>query len=130
MKIFRKLSLIILLIFVTSFVYFFEINNHGIDETDNNSCLNVFSIEPNIINLRTRSNEYLIIGHAYGNHVGSNKGLSHKVLDYFESLDEKTNLVLTGDFVRSGSKADLLLVQNQTNMISPNQILLMETIYS
>ena len=115
MKIFRKLSLIILLIFVTSFVYFFEINNHGIDETDNNSCLNVFSIEPNIINLRTRSNEYLIIGHAYGNHVGSNKGLSHKVLDYFESLDEKTNLVLTGDFVRSGSKADLLLVQNQVN---------------
>lgn len=115
MKILKKLSLIILLIFLTSFFYFFEINNHGIDETDNNSCLNVFSIEPNIINLRTRSNEYLIIGHAYGNHAGSNKGLSHKVLDYFESLDEKTNLVLTGDFVRSGSKADLLLVQNQVN---------------
>ena len=60
-----------------------------------------------------KSNEYLIIGHAYGNHSGSNKGISDKVLKYFESLDKKNNIILTGDFVRSGSKEDLLLVKKQ-----------------
>mgnify|MGYP001185775547 CR=1 FL=1 len=79
------------------------------------NCVKTKKTNVNVISFFGLSNEYLIIGHAYGNHAGSNKGLSHKVLNYFESLDEKTNLVLTGDFVRSGSKADLLLVQNQVN---------------
>ena len=115
MKVFRKFSFVIFLILGTSFFYFFKIDTHNMVESENNSCLNAFSIKPDRINLRSKTNEYFIIGHAYGNHAGSNKGLSYKVLNYFESLDKKTNLVLTGDFVRSGSKEDLLLVENQVN---------------
>ncbi len=109
----RKLLSIFLLILISGFLYQFEISIHLVESNENNNCLNSFSIKPNLINNRAKSNEYLIIGHAYGNHSGSNKGISDKVLKYFESLDKKNNIILTGDFVRSGSKEDLLLVKKQ-----------------
>tara|TARA_Y100000389_G_C17471500_1_gene531740 strand:- start:33240 stop:34103 length:864 start_codon:yes stop_codon:yes gene_type:complete len=116
----NKLLSIFLILTVSGFFYLFEIRNHQVESSINNYCLNSFSIKPDLINNRKKSNEYLIIGHAYGNHSGSNKGISNKVLKYFESLDKKNNIILTGDFVRSGSKEDLLLVKRQVESYFKN----------
>lgn len=76
-------------------------------------CLNQNSLE-----FETDNNvdSVYIVGHAFGNHKNTNKALSNQLLYYFHKniSNQKSDLILTGDFIRRPTPESYKLLQTQT----------------
>lgn len=76
-------------------------------------CLNQNSLEFEIDN---NVDSVYVVGHAFGNHKNTNKALSNQLLHYFYKniSNQKSDLILTGDFIRTPTPESYKLLQTQT----------------
>ena len=79
------------------------------------NCLNTFSTSDKSSFSKSKLlNNFYIVGHAYGAHNSTNKGLQNSLLEYFENQNlDKASLFLTGDIVKESSFENLNLAKNQ-----------------
>ena len=67
-----------------------------------NECINTFStLDEDSYSQSKLLNKFYIVGHAYGAHSSTNKGIQDSLLEYFENQNlNKASLFLTGDVVK------------------------------
>ena len=80
-----------------------------------NECINTFStLDEDSYSQSKLLNKFYIVGHAYGAHSSTNKGIQDSLLEYFENQNlNKASLFLTGDVVKESSFENLNLAKNQ-----------------
>ena len=96
-------------------------SDYFLDEKTNN-CLNTFStnsLDKNRVD--DDANKLFVVGHAYGNHDGTNLGISNKLLAFFDKADTTdADLILTGDIVKDSSLNNLNLAKTQIENLFNN----------
>jgi len=105
----RKLALIILVMILSIYTVFINSGFYTNSQTVN--CMNSFSFEGD--NLSEGNKSIFVIGHAYGSQSTNLNGLSNKVQNLFNDIEEEQILVLTGDIVLNNSIKSLEEVKNQ-----------------
>jgi hypothetical protein len=112
----KKAPVILLFFIITCAQVNKEITTYSNNSMDYQPC-KIFNNKEPAIN-QIYDNRILVVGHAYGSVGGNNTGLSQNLLDFFSRIEinEKTILVLTGDFVRDATLENLQKVKEQVEI--------------